>query len=102
MRYFLVDQYAYYMLTCISYKYYRHHFFYEAKKRLQCSFFPGHVLYLLYSRDRFVTRFSRIGLNAIHEGWRVACVGASRARYRPVREMRPAVPRARATRSISG
>lgn len=35
--------------------------------------------------ETFVTRFSRIGLNAIHEGWRVP--DASRARYRSVREM---------------
>lgn len=33
-------------------------------------FFPGHVLCAIYPRP-FVTRFSRIGLNAIHEGWRV-------------------------------
>lgn len=64
------------------------------------SFFPGHVPYSLYrgNGETFVTRLSRIGLNAIHEGWRVP--DASRARYRSVREMRrpapPCLTRARA------
>jgi len=52
------------------------------------SRFPGHVRYRsLHARARpFVTRFSRIGSNAIHEGWRVTGWPASRARYRSVRE----------------
>jgi len=52
------------------------------------SRFPGHVRYRsLHARARpFVTRFSRIGSNAIHEGWRVPAWSASRARYRLVRE----------------
>jgi len=52
------------------------------------SRFPGHIRYRsLHARARpFVTRFSRIGSNAIHEGWRVPAWSASRARYRSVRE----------------
>lgn len=69
----------------IFYRHYRYflHFFAEVwereRKRKEerdvrnVLFFPGHVLCAIYPRP-FVTRFSRIGLNAIHEG--LACMPA--------------------------